>query len=140
ELHAGRLAAAEWFFAGLRRAAGAGTTVYGECGGYMVLGQALTDADGHVHPMAGLLPLATSFAERRLHLGYRALTLLQDWPLGKAGERFRGHEFHYATTLSAGGDTLFTVADSSGTDLGSVGLRRGSVAGSFIHLIDRDED
>src|SRR5207248_10408632 len=140
ELHAGRLAAAEWFFAGLRRAAAAGTTVYGECGGYMVVGEALADADGHVHPMAGLLPLATSFAERRLHLGYRSLTLLQNGPLGLRSCHFRGHEFHYATTLSAGGETLFTVADSSGTDLGSFGLRRGSVAGSFIHLIDREED
>jgi cobyrinic acid a,c-diamide synthase len=140
ELHAGRLPAAEWFFAGLRRAAAAGTTVYGECGGYMVLGEALTDADGHVHPMAGLLPLATSFAERRLHLGYRQTTLLQDGPLGRAGSRFRGHEFHYAATLSACGDALFAAKDSSGVDLGQTGLRRGSVAGSFMHLIDCAED
>jgi cobyrinic acid a,c-diamide synthase len=54
--------------------------------------------------------------------------------------RFRGHEFHYATTLSARGDTLFAVADSCGVDFGQTGLRRGSVAGSFMHLIDRDED
>ena len=140
ELHAGRLAAAEWFFAGLRRAAAAGTAVYGECGGYMVLGEALTDADGHVHPMAGLLPLATSFAERRLHLGYREMTLLQDGSLGRAGSRFRGHEFHYAATLSACGDALFAAKDSSGVDLGQAGLRRGPVAGSFMHLIDRAED
>jgi cobyrinic acid a,c-diamide synthase len=140
ELHAGRLAVAERFFGGLRHAAAVGTAIYGECGGYMMLGEALTDAGGQAHRMAGLLPLATSFAERRLHLGYRSLTLLQDGPLGKTGERFRGHEFHYATTLSADGETLFTVADSSGTDFGSVGLRRGSVAGSFIHLIDREED
>ena len=140
ELHAGRLAMTERFFLGLRRAAAAGAKIYGECGGYMVLGEALTDAEGQAHRMAGLLPLATSFAERRLHLGYRSLSLLQDGPLGLRGFHFRGHEFHYATTLSAGGETLFTVADSSGTDLGSVGLRRGSVAGSFIHLIDREAD
>jgi len=140
ELHAGRLAMAERFLVGLRRAAAAGTAIYGECGGYMVLGEALTDAERQAHRMAGLLPLATSFAERRLHLGYRALTLMQDGPLGHARQRFRGHEFHYATTLSAGGEALFTAADSWGTNLGSVGLRRGSVAGSFIHLIDREAD
>jgi len=139
ELHAGRLAMAERFFSGLRRAALAGASVYGECGGYMVLGEALTDAEGHAHRMAGLLPLATSFAERRLHLGYRALALLQDGPLGHAGGRFRGHEFHYATTLSAGGEALFTAADSCGVDLAPAGLRRGSVAGSFMHLIDRED-
>jgi cobyrinic acid a,c-diamide synthase len=140
ELHAGRLATAERFLGGLRRAASAGTAIYGECGGYMVLGEAMTDAEGQVHRMAGLLPLATSFAERRLHLGYRSVALLHDGPLGRAGRRFRGHEFHYATTLPTGGEALFTAADSSETDLGPIGLRRGSVAGSFIHLIDREED
>jgi cobyrinic acid a,c-diamide synthase len=140
ELHAGRLAAAEYFLAGLRGTAAAGTPVYGECGGYMVLGEALTDGYGRVHRMAGLLPLATSFAERRLHLGYRALTLLQDGLLGTAGAQFRGHEFHYATTISAGADgALFAVTDPWGTDIGMAGLRRGSVAGSFIHLIDRED-
>jgi cobyrinic acid a,c-diamide synthase len=139
ELHAGRLAMAERFFSGLRRAALAGASVYGECGGYMVLGEALTDIDGQAHRMGGLLPLATSFAERRLHLGYRSLALLQDGPLGRAGGRFRGHEFHYATTLSAGGEPLFTAADTCGVELGPAGLRRGSVAGSFMHLIDRED-
>jgi cobyrinic acid a,c-diamide synthase len=140
ELHAGRLAAAENFLAGLRAALAAGKAVYGECGGYMVLGEALTDADGRAHRMAGVLPLATSFAERRLHLGYRSLMLLQDGPFGRAGARFRGHEFHYATTISASTDgALFAVTDSWGIDLERAGLRRGSVAGSFIHLIDRED-
>jgi len=138
ELHAGRLAASKRFLAGLRRAAVLGAAIYGECGGYMVLGERLTDGEGHAHPMAGLLPLATSFAERRLHLGYRAAMLLGAGPLGPAGARFRGHEFHYATNLASGDAApLFALADASGTDLGASGLRRGPVIGSFIHLIDR---
>jgi cobyrinic acid a,c-diamide synthase len=139
ELHAGRLAAAVKFLSGLRRAALAGASVYGECGGYMVLGEALTDAEGRAHRMAGLLPLATSFAERRLHLGYRSARLLGDTRLGLRGARFRGHEFHYATTVRASdAEPLFALADSCGIDLGPGGLRRGSVFGSFIHLIDRE--
>jgi cobyrinic acid a,c-diamide synthase len=138
ELHAGRLAAAERFRAGLRQAAVEGKAVYGECGGYMVLGERLTDAAGGIHRAAGLLPLATSFAERRLHLGYREAVLLCDGPLGPAGSRFRGHEFHYATTLSEAADApLFGLADASGNDLGTGGMRCGPVMGSFIHLIDR---
>ena len=140
ELHAGRLAAAEHFATALRRAAVAGAAIYGECGGYMALGESLTDGAGCAHRMVGLLPLATSFAERRLHLGYRAATLLGPGPLGPAGARFRGHEFHYATTVAAaGGAPLFALADSCGRDLDAGGLRRGSVMGSFIHLIDRAE-
>ncbi len=140
ELWAGRLAAAEAFLAGLRRAAAAGQTVYGECGGYMVLGDALIDAGGCARPMAGLLPLATSFAERRLSLGYRAVTLLAGGPFGAAGTTYRGHEFHYATVVREGAaDPLWSSQDAAGTDLGACGLRRGAVFGSFAHLIDRSE-
>jgi cobyrinic acid a,c-diamide synthase len=141
ELHAGRLAAAARFLAGLHHAAASGAAIYGECGGYMVLGEGLTDGAGHAHRMAGLLPLATSFAGRRLHLGYRAATLLAAGPLGAAGARFRGHEFHYATTVSASAEgPLFALSDASGRGLGPSGLRRGSIMGSFIHLIDRADD
>src|SRR5437764_808630 len=113
ELHAGRLAAATPFLTALRRTAASGAQIYGECGGYMVLGETLRDAEGEIHRMAGLLPLATSFTERRLHLGYRAATLLGAGPLGAAGALFRGHEFHYATTAAAGpAAPLFALADS----------------------------
>ena len=141
ELWAGRLAAAEDFAAGLRRAATAGKPVYGECGGCMVLGEYLIDARSRRQRMAGLLPLATSFADRRLQLGYRCATVLAGGPLGAAGSRFRGHEFHYATVVHHGADEpLLSVTDAEGRDLGRYGLRRGSVLGSFIHLVDcRDE-
>ncbi|MDZ3838119.1 MAG: cobyrinate a,c-diamide synthase [Rhodospirillales bacterium] len=136
ELHAGRLAAAGNVLAGLRAAAARGATVFGECGGYMVLGRGLVDADGHRHAMAGLLPLETSFAERGLHLGYRRAVLAAPTPLGPAGSRYLGHEFHYARTLSEGpGRALLQAFDASGRDLGSTGLVEGSVFGSFVHLI-----
>jgi cobyrinic acid a,c-diamide synthase len=140
ELSAGRLAAADAFFAGLRRAAAEGKPVYGECGGYMALGEGLVDGDGHCHAMAGLLPLETSFAERRLHLGYRCANQLANSPLGPARSRFRGHEFHYATVVGEGaGEPLWSVTDAAGADLGNHGLRCGSVFGSFLHLIDASD-
>jgi len=138
ELHAGTLAANKQFLGGLRDGAGRGAVIYGECGGFMVLGNALTDADGEAHPMAGLLPLKTSFAERRMHLGYRNATLAADGPLGTAGDCYAAHEFHYATIVEQGAaGALFTATDAAGTDLGAMGLDVGNVMGSFIHLIDR---
>jgi cobyrinic acid a,c-diamide synthase len=137
ELHAGRLAANQRFLDGLRAAACRGATIYGECGGYMALGRGLIDAAGQRHAMAGLLPLETSFADRRLHLGYREATLAQDGPLGPCGGRWRGHEFHYATILHEAADApLFAVADSHGHRLATGGIRSRNVMGSFIHLID----
>ncbi|MBW3534988.1 MAG: hypothetical protein KY453_07210, partial [Gemmatimonadetes bacterium] len=73
ELHAGRLAGNRRFLDGLGTAAERGTLIYGECGGFMVLGEHLIDADGHAHAMAGLVPLTTSFATRQLSLGYREM-------------------------------------------------------------------
>lgn len=138
ELHAGRIAGASRFLDGLRAAAARGGAVFGECGGYMVLGRGLTDADGQRHVMAGLLPLETSFRERRLSLGYRHARLAAEGPLGAAGTGFRGHEFHYCSVVSEEADQpLFATQDATGTPLGHVGMTVGTVSGSFIHLIDR---
>ena len=132
ELHAGRLSAARTFMQSIMKASQT-SDIYGECGGYMALGDSLMDASGVVHPMAGLLRLDTSFATRKLHLGYRHLSATHG-PL--AGD-WTGHEFHYATTLRAAGDPLFAATDAEGTALPPMGLRLGRVAGSFAHLIDR---
>ncbi|EFH09182.1 putative cobyrinic acid a,c-diamide synthase, partial [Pseudoroseomonas cervicalis ATCC 49957] len=140
ELQAGRLAAATRFLAGLRRFAGT-RPVHGECGGYMLLGEGLEDASGTRHAMAGLLGHATSFARRRMTLGYRAARLLADGPLGRAGTLLRGHEFHYATVSEAGSDAPFaTLADAAGQPLGAAGGRRGRVSGSFFHAIATEEE
>ncbi|MGH6959708.1 MAG: cobyrinate a,c-diamide synthase, partial [Dongiaceae bacterium] len=127
ELHAGRLAANADFLDGVRRAAARGAAILGECGGYMVLGAGLVDGDGRRHAMAGLLPLETSFADRRLQLGYRQAELVAECVLGEAGAAFRGHEFHYATIIDEGaGDPLFRCGDAVGDDRGYVGRRRGN--------------
>jgi len=140
ELHAGRIAANWDFMEGLQQAADASKPVFGECGGYMVLGHGLTDAEGRRHPMAGLLPLETSFATKRLHIGYRRVTLAKAGPLGGARTRFRGHEFHFATVVEEGpGLPLFRAEDASGRELGETGLADRRVVGSFIHLIDLEK-
>jgi cobyrinic acid a,c-diamide synthase len=135
ELHAGRLAGNAAFLAGLAAAARRGAQLFGECGGYMVLGKGLIDAKGSRHAMAGLLGLETSFAERRLTLGYRRIQPLADLPLARAGATLAGHEFHHATIVAEAGDRLFATADAEGRPLGHAGLRSGTVAGSFMHLI-----
>ncbi|MFG1190896.1 cobyrinate a,c-diamide synthase [Xanthobacter flavus] len=138
ELHAGQLAAAERFRAGVHTFAAAGKPVHGECGGYMALGAGLVDAVGVRHAMLGLLELETSFAKRRMNLGYRQARLMAPSPLGPEGSFVRGHEFHYATVLSRGADQpLADLSDAEGRPLGPAGSRRGSVTGSFFHAIAR---
>ncbi|MEN3792564.1 cobyrinate a,c-diamide synthase [Fulvimarina sp. MAC3] len=134
ELHAGRLAAAARFKFGVMDTTLRGATVYGECGGYMTLGEGLIDAGGHRHEMLGLLPLVTSFETRKLHLGYRRANPLTNEPF--AGP-MTAHEFHYATIVEQGdGPALFEAQDARGDQLGVCGQIAGNVCGSFLHLID----
>lgn len=137
ELHAAQLASNQAFLNGVREAAHRGAAVYGECGGYMSLGKILIDAQGMGHAMAGLLPIETSFATPKLHLGYRTATLLAETPFGIAGTALSGHEFHYAQQVRNDcPDPLFAVTDARGAPLATAGARVGRVAGSFLHLID----
>jgi cobyrinic acid a,c-diamide synthase len=131
ELHAAQLAANGRFLRGLRQMAKS-TAIYGECGGYMVLGEGLIDAEGHRHEMAGLLRLETSFAKRKLHLGYRQLSALA----GPFSGSLTAHEFHYASTISSTGAPLFKAKNAEGDHLPDMGLTDGRVSGSFAHVID----
>ncbi|RLP24220.1 cobyrinate a,c-diamide synthase [Mesorhizobium sp. YM1C-6-2] len=137
ELHAGRIAAAEKFRAGMAEFARE-KPVHGECGGFMVLGEGLVDAEGERHAMLGLLSHATSFAKRKMNLGYRQARLKAGSALGPAGAAVRGHEFHYAQVIEPGADEpLAEIADGQGNALGMSGGRRGHVTGTFFHAIAR---
>lgn len=134
ELFAGKLASASGFASALSQLADKSVPIYGECGGYMVLGETLEDAGGARHKMLGLLPLDTSFAKSRLHLGYRKLEPLPGSPWQTP---MRGHEFHYASIeRESGAERLFRISDAVDDAQGEVGLRVGSVSGSFMHVID----
>ncbi|MEO1066555.1 MAG: cobyrinate a,c-diamide synthase [Pseudomonadota bacterium] len=132
ELHAGVLAANQTFLEGLR-ARGESALVYGECGGFMVMGETLVDADGAAHSMAGLLPVKTSFAVKSRHLGYRQLKNNSPLPWPSV---LRGHEFHYSTLISqAVEDPLFDASDAMGRPLAPMGLQIGTALGSYAHVI-----
>jgi len=134
ELHGERLAAASGFHAGLRAAAARNALIYGECGGYMVLGETLTDKSGATHRMAGLLPIQTDISRPKRTLGYRRLSHQSPlpWPA-----HLLGHEFHYSTSGAA--NPLFAATDALGTSLPPMGAVAGRVMGSYAHVIDAAE-
>jgi cobyrinic acid a,c-diamide synthase len=110
--------------------------IYGECGGYMTLGEGLIDAEGICYPMAGLLPITTSFSQRKLQLGYRRLKPMSAAPWYTP---LRGHEFHYSTVVHHGlGDPLFEAWTAKEDYLGLVGMRIGNALGSYMHLISEE--
>ena len=88
ELFAPQLALNRMLASQLVQYAEAGGRILAECGGMMYLGRSLTDQEGKVWPMAGVLPIECTMQGARLHLGYRRMTI--------GGTEFRGHEFHYS--------------------------------------------
>ncbi|WP_324752532.1 cobyrinate a,c-diamide synthase [Roseovarius sp. Pro17] len=139
ELHAGRIAAAENFRKGLQNFVRT-RAVHGECGGYMAMGVGIIDKDGIRHQMTGLLGLETSFATRKMHLGYRKADLHAAIPGHPALARLRGHEFHYATILSEPDAPLAQIIDSNDVVVPETGsVKRydggGVATGTFFHMI-----
>ncbi|WP_208353409.1 cobyrinate a,c-diamide synthase [Pseudaestuariivita rosea] len=137
ELHAGTLATADQFRTALRKHAET-KPVHGECGGYMALGETMIDKDGLAHQMAGLLGLVTSYEKRKFHLGYRRAVLSAPLPGFQAGTALRGHEFHYSTIIEQPDAPLAQVFDADGNSAAETGSRRGTVSGTFFHLIAQE--
>lgn len=132
ELHAGLIARSQKFMASLDEFSRTGRVIYGECGGFMVLGKTLTDKHGVTHKMAGLLPHETRIDRPKRTLGYRRLThTALPWPA-----RLNGHEFHYSSAKQTPATPLFSATDALGEALPPMGAVVGSVMGSYAHVID----
>lgn len=133
ELHGGKLAAATRFKAGLISARDRQALIYGECGGFMVLGETLADKSGQSHAMTGLLPLTTRIDRPKRILGYRRLIQSGDlpWP-----GHLNGHEFHYSSAKQSRLTPLFAATDALGEPMPPMGAVIGRVMGSYAHVID----
>lgn len=132
ELHGSVLAAAGAFHAGLVAARDRGALIYGECGGFMVMGEGIVDKDGTTHVMSGLLPVTTRIDRPKRVLGYRRLLHQSTlpWPSG-----LNGHEFHYSSARGSGLPPLFEALDAEGIRQPPMGAVQGRVMGSYAHVI-----
>ncbi len=133
ELHAAKLSASKRFHHGMVAARDRDALIYGECGGYMVLGKSLTNAEGKAFKMTGLLPQSSTIDQPRRMLGYRYLRHQGPLPFAAA---LTGHEFHYSSETDATGAQLFSASDAMGTRLRPMGQVVGRVCGSYAHVID----
>ncbi|MCF8566646.1 cobyrinate a,c-diamide synthase [Alicyclobacillus tolerans] len=119
----------------LRRAVQDGMPVFAECGGFMYLTDTLTDRQGETYQMAGLIPACVAMQSKRAALGYREITACQDSLLLCAGERARGHEFHYSTATYAQPDDwpyAYEAVGLRGTKL--EGYAKRNLLAGYTHL------
>ncbi|NDY55802.1 cobyrinate a,c-diamide synthase [Desulfovibrio sulfodismutans] len=139
ELFAARLADNAAMRLAVREFCASGRPVYAECGGFMYLMEALTDAAGRTFPMAGVFPGAAVMGPRFAALGYREAVTLAPSLLGPAGTTARGHEFHYSRLAAPLGDdsgirAIYALSGRSGRLDAPEGYSLGGVLGSYVHL------
>ncbi|QPV61786.1 cobyrinic acid a,c-diamide synthase [Halosimplex litoreum] len=111
-----------------------GLPVFGECGGLMALSESLTTTEGTTHEMAGVLPADVAMRDRYQALDHVELRARTDTLTAAAGERRRGHEFHYSTADPAGDARFaFDVERGEGIADGRDGLTEHRTLGTYCH-------
>ena len=102
ELHARELSENTSLLREIKQKIESGLPTAAECGGFLYLGQNLTDAEGQSWPMAGVLPGEAKDAGRLVRFGYATLSADSDSLLFRAGESFPIHEFHHWDSTANG--------------------------------------
>ena len=125
ELHARELSENTSLLREIKRKIESGLPTAAECGGFLYLGQSLTDAEGQSWPMVGVLPSKAKDAGRLVRFGYAALSADSDSMLFRAGESFPIHEFHHWDSTANG------VALAAKKPVGGAEWRCGSVNEHF---------
>ena len=124
-----------------------GMPIYGECGGFMFLCQALCTADmissgqdstgaGQEFNMSGCFDFKVSMSNRLRSLGYREITLKKDTIIGKKGAVLRGHEFHYSSLTGPFTDSfnVYQTTSRDGQEMDLKGYQINNTLGSYFHV------
>ena len=102
ELHAKELSENTSLLREIKQKIESGLPTAAECGGFLYLGQSLTDAEGQSWPMVGVLPGEAKDTGRLVRFGYATLSADSDSMLFRAGESFPIHEFHHWDSTANG--------------------------------------
>ncbi|MBI2862416.1 MAG: cobyrinate a,c-diamide synthase, partial [Chloroflexi bacterium] len=133
ELYARELAANRSMQEAFRRAAAAGLPIYAECGGLMYLSGGIVNFEGAEYPMVRIVPGWSVLDQPRLSLGYRVATARRTTFLLEAGERIRGHEFHWSQ-LRGGAPAEQAAYELDSQERRLEGYAAGSVLASYLHV------
>ncbi|RQG93461.1 cobyrinic acid a,c-diamide synthase [Natrarchaeobius chitinivorans] len=119
----------------LGQLASEGLAVFGECGGLMAMSQSLTTADGDRSEMAGILPADVTVHDRYQALDHVELEASAATLTAAAGDRLRGHEFHYSSAdVDADARFAFETVRGSGIDGDRDGLLEYDSLGTYAHV------
>ena len=133
ELHAEELSRNSEFRVQLKRALGEGMPCYAECGGLMVLTEALVTLDGRTYEMTGAIPGKTRMTEKLQRFGYKELEAANDTLLSPTGSKARGHEFHCSVWEDAPVQNAY-ITHFRGNNSQTEGYAQGNLLATYCHL------
>ena len=122
------------YLAELRRRLDRGLPTLAECGGYMYLGESITNHAGETYPMASVLPIRVAMQRTLAALGYREIESLVDSPVLAAGEMARGHEFHYSRAIFVNDAKPSGYRIKGWKGQGQDGVANSQLAAGYAHL------
>ena len=122
------------FIQGVKEQCGQGMPIYAECGGMMFLSGGITDFSGREYPMAGVIPGKTVMLQKRAGLGYVTALTLKDNLLAFAGQKIRGHEFHYSVLQGLAPQQNAYLLERAGDEPRQDGYACGNLLASYLHI------
>jgi len=135
ELYAAQLSENKSMLKSVKDFAESGMPVYAECGGMIYLSQRVHDFEGKVFNMSGVMPFDTVMKKSRPVLGYREIALNNDCVIGRKGDVFRGHEFHYSVIKDdIASQNIYTTKNSSADPVDAAGFRYKNTLASYVHM------
>ena len=137
--------------AAILKASSGGTFIWGICGGYQMLGERLTDAEGienggtlRTLKGMGLLPAETVFQEQKIRTRVNGtFRRLEGVMKALEGIEFEGYEIHMGETrrtISANVPAMSELKDEVQGKVSQDGCSRNNVCGTYVHgIFDREE-
>ncbi len=118
----------------IKRAAEEGIPIFAECGGYMYLMNFLTDFDGTVYEMCGVIPNQAVMTDKLQTVGYVAATLDRDCVIGKSGDKLHAHEFHFSKEVADAAGKIFHCEKLRTDAKYFAGYADKNIAASYLHI------
>ena len=134
EMFAAQLGANVTMRESIKEAVNKGLPTIAECGGYMYLMNELIDFDGVAHKMIGIINNSAQMNSKLQMVGYVKAELLNDCILGKAGDIFHAHEFHFSNEIDNNFRIAFQCTKMRNNEKYFAGFVSDNLVASYLHI------
>jgi len=110
-----------------------GIPTYAECGGLIYLAEAIKTIEGNRYQMVGVIPGTIEMTHKLQNFGYCENTFVNDCLIGKQGEQFRGHEFHYSSWSHEGERAALQVEKKRRKTTRLEGFSKNNLFATYVH-------